>query len=311
MIAVAKAALLLLLLILFYLFIRLMLLSLISRQSIRGRLSYQRNRKYLQRLAAGFPLLRRIHGHVKILNVSVGKSGGTQAFFVWTAMLSLSGIILGTLFFDGFRGVVSVALMLGGLPYLFLRIRLFNLQMQTRLELLPALEVFYHSYVLSENKNIRSVLKDSLKGNRLRYPMKPIMEQLYRNLMIGKEYEDGLHIFEVALGSLWGGYFSGILRVGLEEGVDVSENLRELIEDMRRAQRTDQIDRNRLLEIRMANFTPIVFLSVFMLINFKLNFQQAYHYYVVDATGREMLLDAFVLIFVSFLVGIYLSVRRI
>lgn len=310
MIAVAKAALLLLLMILFYLFIRLMLLSLISRQSIRGRLLYQRNGGYLQRLAAGFPFLRAIHGHVNILIVSVGKAGSTQAFFVWTSILFLTGVIMGAMFFAGFRGVVSAALMLGGLPYLLLRMRLFNLQMQTRLELLPALEVFYHSYMLSEHKNIRSVLKDSLEGNRLRYPMKPIMEQLYRGLMIGKDYEDGLRIFEVALGSVWGGYFSGILRVGLEEGTDVAENLRELIEDMRRAQRTDQIDRNRLLEIRMANFTPIVFLGVFMFINFKLNFQQAYHYYVEDVGGREMLLDAFVLIFVSFLVGIYLSVKR-
>lgn len=310
MIAVAKAALLLLLLILFYLFIRLMLLSLISRQSIRGRLLYQRNGGYLQRLAAGFPFLRGIYGHVKTLIVSVGKAGSAQVFFVWTSILFLTGVIMGALFFAGFRGVVSAALMLGGLPYLFLRIRLFNLQMQTRLELLPALEVFYHSYVLSEHKNIRSVLKDSLEGNRLRYPMKPIMEQLYRSLMIGKDHEDGLRIFSVTLGSVWGGYFSGILRVGMEEGTDVTENLRELIEDMRRAQRTDQIDRNRLLEIRMANFTPIVFLGVFMFINFKLNFQQAYHYYVEDVGGREMLLDAFVMIFVSFLVGIYLSVRR-
>jgi hypothetical protein len=79
---------------------------------------------------------------------------------------------------------------------------------------------------------------------------------------------------------------------------------------MRRAQRTDQNERNRLLEIRIANFTPILFLLLFVTINIKINPHSAYLHYVVDENGRNMLLDALVIIFGSFIMGIYLSMRR-
>ena len=79
---------------------------------------------------------------------------------------------------------------------------------------------------------------------------------------------------------------------------------------MRKAQRFDQLERNRLLEIRIANFTPILFLALFLFINFKVNTENAYLYYMVDPGGRNMILDALLLIFVSFLMGMYLSMRR-
>ncbi|UJF32545.1 hypothetical protein [Paenibacillus hexagrammi] len=40
----------------------------------------------------------------------------------------------------------------------------------------------------------------------------------------------------------------------------MGESLKELVSDMRKAQRSDQVERNKLLEIRIANFTPIFFL---------------------------------------------------
>ena len=59
---------------------------------------------------------------------------------------------------------------------------------------------------------------------------------------------------------------------------------------MRKAQRFDQMERNRLLEIRIANFTPILFLALFLFINFKVNTDNAYLYYMVDPGGRNMIL---------------------
>jgi hypothetical protein len=41
-----------------------------------------------------------------------------------------------------------------------------------------------------------------------------------------------------------------------------------------------------------------------------LNFTNAWHYYVDDPAGRNMVLDGGMLIFASFLMGIYLSIRR-
>jgi hypothetical protein len=51
-------------------------------------------------------------------------------------------------------------------------------------------------------------------------------------------------------------------------------------------------------------------LALFLFINFKVNYTNAYYYYVLDPAGRNLILDALLLIFVSFLMGIYLSLRR-
>lgn len=79
---------------------------------------------------------------------------------------------------------------------------------------------------------------------------------------------------------------------------------------MRKAQISEKQERNRLLEIRIANFSPILFLIVFMGVNFKLDAQMAYTYYVLDPEGRDLLLDALLLIFLSFVMGVYLSFGR-
>jgi hypothetical protein len=101
-----------------------------------------------------------------------------------------------------------------------------------------------------------------------------------------------------------------MMAVALEEGADITDNLRELIDDMRRAQLAERADRNRLLEIRIANFSPILFLVIFVGVNVRLDADMAYAYYVLDPQGRDLLLDALLLIFASFVMGVYLSVRR-
>jgi hypothetical protein len=140
--------------------------------------------------------------------------------------------------------------------------------------------------------------------------MRPVFEQLYRNLATTREADQSLRIFTLSLGHAWSRYFAGILRVALLEGNPVGDSMRELISDMRKAQLADQYERNRLLEIRIANFTPIVFLLLFLAVNVKINAHSAYLYYVVDPGGRNMLLNALVLIFSSFVMGIYLSMKR-
>jgi hypothetical protein len=96
----------------------------------------------------------------------------------------------------------------------------------------------------------------------------------------------------------------------LREGVDIQESLQELITDMRNAQRLDQAERNRLLEIRVANFSPLLFLVVFLLINYKLDPNQTIQYYVMVPEGRSLILESLLLIFLSFLMGVYLSLKR-
>ncbi len=106
---------------------------------------------------------------------------------------------------------------------------------------------------------MKTALKESLAENRIRYPLRPVFEHLYRNLMTNQDTEHALRVFSLALGHIWGDYFVNMVRVALVEGNNISDSLKELITDMRKAQRADQAERNRLLEIRIANFTPILF----------------------------------------------------
>jgi hypothetical protein len=232
-------------------------------------------------------------------------------FVVVSLLLLLSGALAGALLFQRIKGVLLFGVMTGILPYVLLRLKLVNAQMRTRLNFLPAVEIFYQCYLLSGSGNVRHALQKTLEGNRLLYPIRPVFEQLQRNLSTNRDAERSLRIFSHSLGHIWGDYFVSILRVALQEGNDVSASLKELIHDMRKAQLTDQADRNRLLEIRIANFTPLLFLAAFLAINFHLNPDIAYQYYLADPQGRSLLLDAVVLIFASFVMGLHLSRKRI
>src|SRR5690606_31384566 len=161
------------------------------------------------------------------------------------------------------RGLLLLPLMLAVLPYIALRMRLISRQMRSRLDFLPAVEVFYQYYVMSETRNVRQVLAASLAGRRLRLPVRSSFEWLFRHLSTNRPVADALLIVAFSLGHVWRQHFTNLLRVGLTEGVDLSASLQDLITDMRQAQAADQAARNRLLEIRIANFSPPVFFIVF------------------------------------------------
>ncbi|MNI55154.1 hypothetical protein D3C73_1100850 [compost metagenome] len=225
-------------------------------------------------------------------------------------ILFLSGFLIGALFFQSLKGVLVLSSIASLLPYSLLRMKLITVRLQTRLEFLPAVEIFYQYYMINGQKNIKVSMKTCMEEDRIKYPIKPIFEQLYRNLMTQRSVDDSLRIFSMALGHKWADYFVEIIKVSLNEGSYIGDSMKELIMDMRKAQRSDQVERNRLMEIRIANFTPILFLALFLFINFKVNYANSYQYYVLDPAGRSMLLDACLLIFISFMMGIYLSLRR-
>ena len=151
--------------------------------------------------------------------------------------------------------------------------------MRSRLDFLPAVEVFYQHYLMAESKNIRHTLAGCLEERRFRVPVRIAFERLFRQLSTNRPPEDALRVFTFSLGHVWGQYFANLLRVGLLEGADISSSLQELIRDMRQAQVLDQAARNRLLEIRIANFSPPILCLLFIMVNFRLNGQQAYYYY--------------------------------
>jgi Flp pilus assembly protein TadB len=231
-------------------------------------------------------------------------------FTLLTALLALTGLTGGALLFQSVKGTLLLAVVAAGMPLLVLRSVAVHRQLQARLDFLPAVELFYQCYTASGGRHVRTALQRTVEERRMLGPMQSAFEQLYRNLSVRGDEEASLRIFSAAVGHVWGDYFAGIMRVGLSEGHPVSETLKMLITDMRKAQRANQQERNKMLEIRIANFTPPLFLALFIGINVHYNPDSAYAYYLADPKGRDMLLNAVVLIFLSFVVGMVLSRKK-
>ncbi|GIP35436.1 type II secretion system F family protein [Paenibacillus sp. J2TS4] len=310
MLIAAKIAFLLLLFLLVFTGIRGILLVTANRKLARIRLHHIREAAFGHRLSDILQRSGFLYRHLSDLLESTGSRVTLPVLFTTSFALLLSGFIGAVLFFPSVKGIVALSLIAALLPYLILRMQLITNQLRTRMDFLPAVEIVYQTYLLAPHPNVRNVIHQALQENRIRYPLKPVFEQLHRNLSMNREVDDALRIFRLSLGHLWADYFASIIRIALMEGNDISLNLKELINDMRKAKLADQIARNRLLEIRIASFSPLFFLAVFLIVNFKINYDNAYHYYFVDAAGRNMLLDALLLIFGGFMMGVYLSMKR-
>lgn len=260
--------------------------------------------------AAGRSPFSGLFRHLSVMLESVGWRKEPHVFIGISIVMMLAGVWLGLYFFLSAKGVLVMGLLGAGTPYLWLRMRLLNIQGKARLEFLPAVEVIYQQVVLAGNRNLRNTLHQILQEQRIRYPIRTVFEQLVRNLSAGRSVEESLRLFTVTLGHVWAKHLANMFAAALEEGTDITGSLRDLIADMRKAQLAARHERNRLLEIRIANFSPIVFLLIFVGTNFRMDKQMAYSYYVLDPQGRDLLLEALLLIFASFVMGVYLSVRR-
>ncbi|RED56729.1 type II secretion system F family protein [Cohnella lupini] len=311
MMKAAIVSLIIVLFILLYFCIRQSLSIWIDVHSLKRRLHTAKETRWNTEISVYWGRLNKPMRHISDLLSALGWRLSPKGFVYCSATLSLTGISAGVMVFQSIRSVAMLLIILGCLPYLFLRMSLVNRQMATRLEFLPAVELFYQCYLVTGCRHIRIALQRTVEERRLPGEVQAVFDQLYRNLSVKGDDEGSLRRFSLSFGSVWSDYFGSILRVALEEGNNVSDNLRELIFDMRKAQIANQQERHRLLEIRMANFAPILFLVLFMGVNFRLNPEGSYEYYIVDSGGRGMLLNAVVLLFGSLMMGLYLSRRRI
>jgi Flp pilus assembly protein TadB len=280
-------------------------------QSRKRRLNANKEARWSLDLSRQMIRISKPHQHIADLLLTLRWKMKPKGFVVSCLGMGLLGISTGVLVFQSFRAVVILLVILGCLPYLLLRMTLVNRQMVTRLEFLPAVELFYQCYLVTGCRHIRNAMQKTVEERRLPGEVQAVFDQLYRNLSVNGDDEGSLRRFSMSFGHTWADYFGSILKVALEEGNNVADNLRELISDMRKAQMSNQVERHRLLEIRMANFAPILFLTLFLGINFRLNPEGSYKYYVIDSAGRGMLLNSVVLLFGSLLMGLYLSKRKI
>ncbi|RXZ79827.1 hypothetical protein EBB07_21595 [Paenibacillaceae bacterium] len=281
-----------------------------DQEDKQDRLAYRRAARWSSRWNEWFARRRYIHRHLVDLLEAVQWPVQAGGFTLVTLLAGAAGISGGALLFQNVKGALLLGLLAGSAPYLALRMVLSHRQLKARMDFLPAVELFYQCYLITGGRQVRSALHRTVEEHRLLGSIQTVFEQLYRNLSVRGDDETSLRIFSTSLGHIWADYFVQILRVSLTEGHPVADNLKDLITDMRKARRANQQERNRLLEIRIANFSPIVFLALFIGINIRYNPANAYYYYVLDASGRNMLLNAGALIFVSFVMGLYLSRKK-
>ncbi|MFD1954254.1 type II secretion system F family protein [Paenibacillus thailandensis] len=280
------------------------------RTDKRSRLAYRANNAISRRMADRLREMGRLHTHLSDLLETLQLNMQPLGFVFLSFMLLLGGIAAGGLFFQSAKGVLLIGAVAALLPYTVLRAMLVQRRQRAQHDFLPAVELFYQCYLVTGGRQVRVALQRTIEERRLIGPMQPVFEQLYRNLSVRDDDDTSLRLFSAAVGSVWGDYFANLLRVSLSEGISIADGLKELITDMRKARRANEQERNKLLEIRIANFSPVFFLALFIGINCRFNGANAYHYYVVDPHGRDLLLNAVMLIFVSFLMGLWLSRKK-
>ncbi|MGO4548592.1 type II secretion system F family protein [Paenibacillus sp. 2TAB23] len=281
-----------------------------QEQQLVRKLTYISKRSLRVRAAERFKRYAWLYRHLSDLLEALRLGISPTGFAYISGLLLLAGLAAGGLFFQSVKGTLLFGLVIGLLPYTILRTLLVHRRMQTQMDFLPAVELFYQCYLITGESQVRVALQRTVEERRLLGPMQAVFEQLYRNLSVRGDDEASLRLLSTSLGHLWADYFVHILRVALAEGVTVSDSLKELLTDMRKARRANEQERNRLLEIRVANFSPLLFLALFIGINLRYNKENTYFYYVVDPMGRDMLLNAALLIFASFLMGLWLSRKK-
>ncbi|WP_336789268.1 type II secretion system F family protein [Paenibacillus sp. MMO-177] len=281
-----------------------------ERQERMDRLAYPARNRLGYRLTEKLKRFERIYRHLSELLETLQLKLKPSGLIIGSILLLLAGVAVGGFFFQSIKGTLLFGLVVGCLPYTILRAMLVQRQMQLQMDFLPAIELFYQCYLVTGGRQVRTALQRTVEERRLLGPMQSVFEQLYRNLSVRGDDEASLRIFSSALGHVWGDYFVNIMRVALAEGSPIAESLKELLGDMRKARRANEQERNKLLEIRIANFTPVLFLAFYIGINVRYNRENSYYYYLIDPQGRDMLLNAIVLIFASFLMGLWLSRKK-
>ncbi|MFX3632669.1 MAG: hypothetical protein ACE3L7_18340 [Candidatus Pristimantibacillus sp.] len=311
MIKLSVIAAAILMFILFFVIISKLFTLLINVRAKRGKLTFRDRQRLAFQLTEQFQRYVKLYRHLNDLLESLQLKLKPLSLAVGSILLFLVGIAVGGLFFQSIKGTLMFGLVAGCMPYTVLRAMLVQRQMQLQIDFLPSIELFYQCYLVTGGRQVRVALQRTVEERRLFGPMQTVFEQLYRNLSVRGDDDASLRIFAASLGHVWGDYLINILRVALAEGAPIGDSLKELLTDMRKARRANEQERNRLLEIRIANFSPVLFLALFIGINMYYNKENAYFYYVIDPQGRDMLLNAIVLIFCSFLMGLWLSRKKL
>ena len=148
-------------------------------QGPRARLSHRRRAGLLERAERRMAAyVSGPHARLSLLLESARAGIGPAAFLGLSALLAAAGGAAGALAIQTVKGAAIAAVLLGGLPYIIIRMTLTHRQMQSRIDFLPAVELFYQSYLSTGGRQVRIALGRMVEERRLAGPLLPVFEQL-------------------------------------------------------------------------------------------------------------------------------------
>lgn len=279
----------------------------LTQKQYRKRL---KRKEHGKRLGQSSKLPSALVKHLDLLLASSQLQLSHKQFIFITISLSILGIVLGKLYFTNLSSLLLCSLFFSCLPYCIARSYLVSKRLEAQREFLPAIELFYQYYLITGGMQIKLALGKMIDEKELMNVMQQNFTQLYRNLTLNPNIEYSLSLFNHSTGHRFARYFTQMVLVALQEGVSIKGGLKDLIDDMRKAKKQNETERHRLLEIRIANFTPILFLVFFIGVNMVANTEQAIQAYVYDERGRTLILHSLVLILLSLVMGISISRKK-
>lgn len=125
-------------------------------ESRQDRLHYKRNGRLVNRFARWLAKYEAPHRHLSDLLESMRWPLQAGGFVLLCAVLFVTGAAGGIILFHSVKGAVLLAALLGAAPYLGLRMSLVQRQLNTQLDFLPAVELFYQCYLITGERQIRN-----------------------------------------------------------------------------------------------------------------------------------------------------------
>lgn len=290
-----------------YLFYTLFSIQLTQEQYKKG---LNKGKAHSSRQSQKNKLPSAIRKHINLLLASSQLPLSYNQFIYITVSFTFIGIVIGKLYFTELNSLLLCSLFFSCLPYCVARSYLVSKRLEAQREFLPAIELFYQYYLVTGGQQIKLALGKMIDEKELMNVMQQNFTQLYRNLTLNPNLEYSLSLFNHSTGHRFARYFSQMVLVALQEGVSIKGGLKDLIDDMRKAKRQNETERHRLLEIRIANFTPLLFLMFFIGLNLVVNTEQSIEAYVYDEAGRKLILHSLVLIVLSLVMGIHISRKK-
>ncbi|NCB41084.1 MAG: hypothetical protein EOM59_00435 [Clostridia bacterium] len=176
-----------------------------------------------------------LHRYIRSMLFVCFRKPPDEKAFLWTlGLVSSFTFLLGLRHFSVFTAL-GVAFMLSFIPVLFLMVRVESIRKRGNKEGMSVIADLYRNYWM-QNKNIFSAMEETVKGNAECPVCKNLIYKLLlrlRNTGNPIETRECIDQFTFSMGTVWGRMLGVCIRLSAESGVDISEGLTDISEQLK------------------------------------------------------------------------------